>query len=155
MWKEFKEFAFKGNVMDMAVGVMIGGAFGKIVTSVVNDLIMPLVGLLTGGVDMTSLFWQISGDVRYATLADVQEAGVAYVAYGTFLSNVLDFFVIAICVFFFVKLLGRLKGQKAEEVPAAADTRLCEYCFGEVNVAATRCPHCTSMLMVAAKENGE
>lgn len=115
---EFKEFAMKGNVIDMAVGVIIGGAFGKIVSSLVSDIFMPLVGLAVGGVDFSGLFVQLGGDQKYDTLAQAQEAGVATLNYGNFLQVTFDFLIVAICIFAFIKLLSALK-KKKEEAPAA------------------------------------
>ena len=144
MLKEFKEFAFKGNVVDMAVGVMIGGAFGKIVTSAVNDLFMPLVSLLTGGLDFTSLFIALDG-ASYPTLAAAQEAGAACFAYGSFITTVLDFLIMAFCIFLMVKGINRLRAlsekNKAAEPAEEKKPRLCPYCFEEINEKATRCPH--------------
>lgn len=114
--KEFKEFAVKGNVMDMAVGVIIGGAFGKIVTSLVEDVIMPLVSVATGGVDFTNLFVNL-GEGTFKTLAEAKEAGAAVFAYGQFIQNILDFIIIALCVFFMVKGINKMK-KKKEEAPA-------------------------------------
>lgn len=114
--KEFKEFAVKGNVMDMAVGVIIGGAFGKIVTSLVEDVIMPLVSVATGGVDFTNLFVNL-GEGTFKTLAEAKEAGAAVFAYGQFIQNILDFIIIALCVFLMVKGINKLK-KKKEEAPA-------------------------------------
>ena len=116
--KEFKEFAMKGNVMDMAVGVIIGGAFGKIVTSLVNDVIMPLVSLGTGGIDFTNLFVNLSDDVKYKTLAEAQEAGASVFAYGTFIQNIIDFIIIAFCIFLMIKAMNKLK-KKEEPAPEA------------------------------------
>ncbi|MBR5694815.1 MAG: large conductance mechanosensitive channel protein MscL [Paludibacteraceae bacterium] len=116
---EFKEFAMKGNVIDMAVGVIIGGAFGKIVSSLVSDIFMPLVGLAVGGVDFSGLFVQLGGDQKYDTLAQAQEAGVATLNYGNFLQVTFDFLIVAICIFAFIKLLSSLK-KKKEEAPAPA-----------------------------------
>ena len=116
--KEFKEFAVKGNVMDMAVGVIIGGAFGKIVTSLVEDVIMPLVSKLTGGMDFTNLFINLDGK-EYKTLAAAKEAGAAVFAYGSFIQNVLDFIIIAFCIFLMIKGMNKLMKKKAEE-PAPA-----------------------------------
>jgi len=146
MWKEFKEFAFKGNVVDMAVGVMIGGAFGKIVTSIVNDMFMPLLSLVTGTIDFSSMFIAMDGN-HYATLADAQAAEVATFNYGAFLSVLIDFFLIAICIFLMVKLLNKLHRKKEEE-PAAPEEpkRKCPFCCSEIEDEATRCPHCTSVL---------
>ena len=117
--KEFKEFALKGNVMDMAVGVIIGGAFGKIVSSLVDDVIMPLIGKLTGGVSFTDLFINL-GDGDFKTLAAAKEAGAAVLAYGQFLQNILDFLIIAFCIFLMIKGINKLKKEKPEEPAAPA-----------------------------------
>lgn len=130
---EFKTFALKGNVIDMAVGVMIGGAFSKIVTSIVNDLFMPLITLLTGRISFSSLS---------IPLGEGEEAAVF--AYGNFLQTVVDFLLMALCVFLFVKLLGALR-KKPAEAPKEPP-RLCPYCRMEIAKDATRCPHCTSEL---------
>ena len=130
---EFKAFALKGNVIDMAVGVMIGGAFGKIVTSIVNDLFMPLITLLTGRINFSSLGIK---------LGEGEDAAVF--AYGNFLQTVVDFLLMAICVFLFVKLVNKLH-KKPAEAPKEAP-RLCPYCKMEIAKDATRCPHCTSEL---------
>ena len=111
--KEFKEFATRGNVVDMAVGVIIGGAFGKIVTSLVNDVSMPLIGQLTGGLDFSNLFIALSSN-HYNTLAEAKEAGVAVLAYGSFIQNVVDFLIIAFCIFLFIKGINVLKKKKEE-----------------------------------------
>ena len=116
--QEFKEFAVKGNVMDMAVGVIIGGAFGKIVTSLVNDIIMPLIGKATGGVSFTDLFINLSNDETYATLAAAKEAGVSVFAWGQFVQNIIDFLIIALCIFLMVKAINKAK-KKEEPAPAA------------------------------------
>ena len=115
---EFKEFAMKGNVMDMAVGVIIGGAFGKIVTSLVGDVLMPVISLATGGIDFTNLFVNLSDDAKYATLAAAQEAGANVFAYGQFIQNVLDFIIIAFCIFLMIKGMNKLK-KKEEPAPEA------------------------------------
>ena len=133
--QEFKEFAIKGNVVDMAVGVIIGGAFGKIVTSFVNDLIMPIIGKLTGGADFSQ---------HYATLADAQ-AATATIAYGSFLTQVLDFLIVAIVIFAALKVLVKLK-RPAAPVEEAPTTKVCPFCKSEIAIEATRCPHCTSQL---------
>ena len=118
--KEFKEFAVKGNVMDMAVGVIIGGAFGKIVTSLVGDLLMPIIGLATGGIDFTNLFVNLSDDAKYKTLAEAQEAGASVFAYGQFIQNIIDFIIVALCIFLMIKAMNKLNRKKAEpEAPAA------------------------------------
>ena len=116
--KEFKEFAMKGNVMDMAVGVIIGGAFGKIVTSLVNDVLMPVISLATGGIDFTNLFINL-GEGSYATLAQAQEAGASVFAYGSFIQNVVDFLIVAFCIFLMLKGINKLNRKKEE--PAAPE----------------------------------
>ena len=117
--KEFKEFAMKGNVMDMAVGVIIGGAFGKIVSSLVDDVLMPIIGKITGGVDFTNLFVTL-GDGEYSTLAAAKEAGAATLAYGQFIQNIIDFLIVAFCIFLMIKGMNKLNRKKEEpEQPAA------------------------------------
>ena len=116
--EDFKAFALKGNVMDMAVGVIIGGAFGKIVSSLVNDVLMPLVSKLTGGVDFTNLFVNL-GDGEFKTLKEAQDAGAAVLAYGQFIQNIVDFLIIALCIFFMVKGIAAMN-RKKEEAPAPA-----------------------------------
>lgn len=143
---EFKEFIMRGNVMDLAVAVIIGGAFQKIVTSLTNDIIMPLITLITGGLDFNNWFISLDGS-NYATLAEAQEAGAATFNYGTFLTAILDFLIIAFVIFMMVKGLNSLSRKmhpKAEEAPAAPTTKKCPYCLSEIDIKATRCPHCTS-----------
>ena len=118
-FKEFKEFAVKGNVMDMAVGVIIGGAFGKIVSSLVNDIIMPLVGKAVGNVSFTDLFINLSNDTTYETLKAAQEAGVSVFAYGQFIQNIIDFLIIALCIFLMIKAINKTK-KKEEAAPEPA-----------------------------------
>lgn len=142
--EEFKAFAVKGNVIDMAVGVIIGGAFGKIVTSLVNDIFMPIISLLTGGINVSGLFVQLSGAEKYASIDAAKEAGVATFNYGMFIQNIIDFVLIALCVFLFVKLMTNLK-KKEPEAPKK-EARKCPYCLSEIADEATRCPHCTSEL---------
>ena len=141
--KEFKEFAMKGNVVDMAVGVMIGGAFGKIVTSLVNDMFMPVLSLITGGMDTSSLFVAL-GPGEFKTIEEAQAAGVSTLNYGLFIQTIIDFLLIAICIFAFVKLISKMH-KKEEPAPAPAP-RLCPFCLQPVDDKATRCPHCTSAL---------
>lgn len=143
--KEFKDFAVKGNVVDMAVGVIVGGAFGKIVTSLVNDVIMPLVGMLTGGIDFSNLFLPLDGNT-YATLAEAEAAGAAVLKYGSFLSQVLDFLIVSFVIFIFVKKIMALGRKKEAPVEEAPKTKVCPYCKSEIAIDATRCPHCTSEL---------
>ena len=116
--KEFKEFAMKGNVMDMAVGVIIGGAFGKIVTSLVGDVLMPLISMATGGISFVDLFVNLSGDEKYKTLAEAQEAGASVFAYGQFIQNIIDFIIIALCIFLMIKGMNKMK-KKEEPAPEA------------------------------------
>lgn len=140
---EFKKFAFQGNVLDMAIGVMIGGAISKIVSSLVDDVIMPLIGLITGGFDMNSLFLCLDGN-SYPTLEAAKEAGAATLNYGTFLTYVVDFIIMALCIFLVLKLLVTIRVRK-EKAPAK-DPRRCPYCLSAIDDNAVRCPHCTSML---------
>lgn len=142
-FQEFKEFAMKGNVLDMAVGVIVGGAFGKIVTSLVSDLFMPVIGLVTGGHNIAGLFYALDGN-QYDSIEAAQQAGVGTLNYGAFFQNVIDFLIIALCIFLFVKLINKALPKKKEE-PAPAP-RLCPYCLQPVDEKATRCPHCTSEL---------
>lgn len=142
--KEFKDFAIKGNVMDMAIGVIIGGAFGKIVTSFVNDIIMPTVSLLTGKIDFNNLFIALDGQ-NYATLEAAQSAGVATLNYGTFLTTIIDFLIIALSIFIVTKKLLVAK-KKEEHIEASATTQECPYCKSSIAIGAIRCPHCTSQL---------
>ena len=140
MLKEFKEFAMKGNVLDMAIGVIIGGAFGKIVTSLVSDVLMPPLGLVLGKVDFSSLFLNLSGTPQ-PSLAAAKAAGVPTVNYGVFLQTVLDFIIIAFVIFMIVKQVNRLKTPAA---PAAATTKACPLCLSTIPIKATKCAHCTS-----------
>ena len=144
---DFKQFATKGNVVDMAVGVIIANAFTKIVNSLVNDIITPAITLLTGKIDYTNLFIALDGK-EYATLADAQAAGVSIISYGTFLTNIINFLMVAFWLFVFLKILFRVKnGRKKEEVKVEqATTKKCPYCLNEIAIEATRCGHCTSIL---------
>lgn len=142
MLKEFKEFALKGNVIDLAVGIIIGAAFNKVVQSLVNDIIMPPIGLLVGKVDFTSLFVNISGK-SYETLAEAKKAGAATINYGLFINTLVDFTIMAFVVFLMVKQINRLR---REEAPAPPSTRDCPFCLSKVPLAASRCPQCTSTL---------
>ena len=140
MLKEFKEFAMMGNVLDMAIGVIIGGAFGKIVTSLVSDVLMPPLGLVLGKVDFSSLFLNLSGTPQ-PSLAAAKAAGAPTVNYGVFLQTVLDFIIIAFVVFMIVKQVNRLKTPAA---PAAPTTKDCPLCLSTIPIRATKCAHCTS-----------
>jgi large conductance mechanosensitive channel len=144
MMSEFKTFAMRGNVVDLAVGVIIGGAFGKIVTSLVNDVVMPPVGKLLGGVDFSDLFIPLEKTTA-KTLTKAQEANVPVIAYGQFINVLIDFIIVAFCVFLLVKFLNRLSRKKETEAPAVEPaTRECPYCLSEIPKAASRCSHCTS-----------
>ncbi len=140
MWDEFKKFAMRGNVLDLAIGVIIGGAFGKIVTSLVNDIIMPPIGLLLGRVNFSNL----SG-TRYASLAEAQAAGAATINYGVFLNTVLDFVIVAVVIFVLVRQINRLQRPKPAP-PAEPTTKECPYCCSTIPIKAIRCPQCTSPL---------
>lgn len=142
MWEAFKKFAIKGNVLDVAVGVIIGGAFGKVTTSLVNDVIMPPLGLIIGKVDFSSLFINLSGQ-RYPSTAAAKAAGAPVVAYGLFINNVLDFLIVAWAVFLIVQAFQRLQKKRQPEVPT---TRECPFCSLQIPVRAVRCPECTSEL---------
>jgi large conductance mechanosensitive channel len=144
MLKEFKEFISRGNVMDMAVGVIIGAAFGKIVGSLVEDVLMPPVGLLLGKVDFSNLFVNLSG-TAYATLAEAKKAGAATLNYGLFLNAVISFLIIAFAVFLVVKQVNRLR-RAEKAAPAPPSTKECPHCFTAIPIKATRCPACTSDL---------
>lgn len=144
MKEEFKKFIMRGNVIDLAVGVIIGGAFGKIVTSLVNDVIMPLVGLLLGKIDFSNLFIAF-GPGNFNTIEEAKNAGVATLNYGLFVNNVIDFMIIAFSIFVVIRQINRFNKKQQTEV-VAVTTKQCPYCFSEINVAATRCPHCTSVV---------
>ncbi len=142
MLKEFKEFAMRGNVLDMAVGIIIGAAFGRIITSLVNDVLMPPIGLILGKVDFSSLFVNLSGP-SYATLEEARKAGASVIAYGTFLNTILDFIIVAFVIFLLIRQVNRLKKQPA---PADPTTKECPHCLSVIPIKATRCGHCTSQL---------
>ncbi len=139
--EDFKKFAMRGNVIDMAVGVIIGGAFGKIVTSVVNDIFMPPLGMLMGNVDFSNLFISLNGK-EYATLEAAKKAGAPVLAYGSFLNTVIDFLILAFIIFMMIRQINKLTPAPAPK----PEPRLCPYCKSEIADDATRCPHCTSHL---------
>ena len=138
---DFKKFAMRGNVIDMAVGVIIGGAFGKIVGSLVNDIIMPPIGMAMGKMDFKNLFLSLNGK-EYATLEAAKKAGAPVLAYGSFINTVMDFLILAFVIFIMVKQINKLTPPPAPK----PDPRLCPYCKNEIADDATRCPHCTSQL---------
>lgn len=146
MFKEFRDFAVKGNVLDMAVGIIIGAAFGKIVTSLVEDVIMPPIGLLLGKVDFANLYINLSGQ-QWESLDAAKKAGASVIRYGVFLNQTISFVIVAFAVFLLVKAVNRLRQQ--EETVEEATEKLCPYCQTDIPIAASRCPHCTSQLDVA------
>ncbi|MBN1249182.1 MAG: large conductance mechanosensitive channel protein MscL [Anaerolineae bacterium] len=144
MWDEFKKFIARGNVIDLAIGVIIGGAFGQIVTSLVKDIIMPPIGLILGKVDFANLFIDLSGQ-GYETLAAAQEAGAPTINYGTFFNTIINFLIIALVIFLIVRQINKLK-KEPEEPKGEPTTKQCPYCFTEIPIKATRCPNCTTQL---------
>ncbi len=153
MWKEFREFAMRGNVIDMAVGIIIGAAFGTIVKSLVADIIMPPIGLLLGNVDFTNLFVVIKQGVvapgPYATVEAATKAGAVTINYGIFINTVISFLIIAFAIFMVIKSLNNLKKKQEEIPPEAPTTKNCPYCYEKISLSATRCSHCTSELPAA------
>jgi large conductance mechanosensitive channel len=142
MLKEFRQFLMRGNVLDLAVAVIIGGAFGNIITSLVNDVIMPPIGLLLGKVDFGSLFFNLS-DTHYASLAEAQAAGAPTINYGVFINTVINFLLVALAIFFVIRMANRLQKPREAEAPT---TKECPYCLSTIPLQATRCPYCTSQL---------
>jgi large conductance mechanosensitive channel len=142
MLKEFKEFAMRGNVLDMAVGIIIGAAFGKIVSSLVEDVLMPPIGLLLGKVDFSSLFINLSGQ-SYPSLEAAKAAGAATLNYGIFINAIINFLIVAFAIFLLIKQVNRLTAKK-EEAPAAPSTKDCPRCLSQIPIKASRCAHCTS-----------
>ncbi len=145
MWKEFKEFIMRGNVIDLAVGIVIGAAFGAVVNSLVKDIIMPPIGLLLGKINFTDLFINLSG-TPYSSLAAAQQAGAATINYGLFINTIINFIIIALAIFFVVKGVNRLRKPAPAAAPAAPTTKECPHCFTEIPIKATHCPNCTSEL---------
>ena len=147
MFSEFKEFAMRGNVVDMAVGIIVGGAFGTIAKSLVNDVLMPPIGLLVGGMDFSNFFIVLKKGASpgpYAALADAQAAGAVTLNYGLFINSVITFLIVAVAVFLLVKSINNLR--RAAETTPSETTKNCAYCCSEIPAKATRCPHCTSDL---------
>jgi large conductance mechanosensitive channel len=145
MLKEFRDFAMRGNVLDLAVGIIIGAAFGRIVTSLVNDIIMPPIGVVLGKVDFSSLFINLTG-TPYESLAKAKDAGAATINYGVFINNLIDFVIVAFVLFLIIRQFNIMSRPK---VAPAATTKDCPYCLSAVPLKATRCPHCTSELKTA------
>jgi len=146
MLKEFRDFAMRGNVLDMAIGIIIGAAFGKIVSSFVSDILMPPLGLLLGKVDFSNLFVSLSGQ-SYPSLAAAKAAGAPTLNYGLFLNTILDFLIVAFAIFLLIRQVNRF--AKKPEAPAPPATKECPYCISAMPLKATRCPHCTSELRAA------
>ncbi len=144
MWREFKEFAVRGNVVDMAVGILVGAAFGKIVTSLVEDIVMPPIGLITGKIDFSNLYIPVSGG-EYNSLAEAKAAGEVTINYGIFINNLISFLVIGVCVFLIVKQINNLK-RKEDTQSIAPTQKSCPYCYSSISLKASRCAHCTSQL---------
>lgn len=146
-FKQFKQFAFKGNIMDLSIGVIIGAAFSKIVTSFSNDLIVPIISLFTNNINFENLFFTLDGK-EYATIELAKQANIPIVYYGNFLTTVTDFLITAICIFIAIQILQKLKFNKhtKEEEIQAVTTKQCKYCKTNIAIDATRCPHCTSLL---------
>jgi len=150
MLKEFKEFVMRGNVVDMAVGIIIGAAFGTIVKSLVSDIIMPPIGLLLGNVDFANLFTVLKEGATaagpYASLADAQSAGAVTINYGVFINTIISFIIVAFAIFLLIRKINELKKQE-KAPPAEPTTKDCPYCLTSIPIKATRCPHCTSKLV--------
>jgi large conductance mechanosensitive channel len=144
VFKEFKAFAMRGNVLDLAIGVIIGVAFGAIVTSLVNDIIMPPIGMAAGGLDFKDLFVSLNGQ-SYPSLDAAKKAGAPVIAYGNFLNTVINFLIVAFAIFLLVKQVNRFTG------PAAVTTKDCPFCLSAIPIGAKRCPHCISDLTVASR----
>jgi large conductance mechanosensitive channel len=152
-FEEFKQFAMRGSVIDLAVGIIIGAAFNGIVSSLVNDIIMPPIGMLLGNVDFTDLFINLT-DTKYDSLVAAKDAGAATINYGVFINTVINFLIVAFVIFLLIKQINRLQRQP-EEAPAEPTTKECPYCHTEIPIAAIRCPNCTSQLEgAAAAESG-
>jgi|SRR5450759_951013 large conductance mechanosensitive channel len=150
MWNEFKRFALKGSMIDLAIGIIIGGAVGKVITSFVNDILMPPIGLLLGRVNFTSLYINL-GRTRYPTFDAAQAAGAPTINIGLFLGAVIDFFLISLVIFFMVRAMNRLREMTEKKIvvtPPTPTTKECPFCKSEIAIDATRCPHCTSELTV-------
>ncbi|MCX6062591.1 MAG: large conductance mechanosensitive channel protein MscL [Caldiserica bacterium] len=151
MWNEFKKFALKGTMIDLAIGVIIGGAVGKVITSLVNDILMPPIGLLMGRVNFTSLYINL-GRTKYPTFELARTAGAPTINVGLFLNTVVDFFIISLVIFFIVRAMNRMRELSEKKVAApAATARLCPFCKTDIPIDATRCPHCTSELTAVEK----
>ena len=148
MLKEFREFIERGNVLDLAIGIVIGAAFAAVINSLVNDIIMPPIGFLLGGVNFADLFISLDGQ-EYESLTAAQDAGAATINYGLFINAVIVFLVVALVIFLIVRQINRMQREEEAEAPAEPETKDCPYCRTEIAIAATRCPNCTSQLEAA------
>jgi len=146
MLKEFKEFAMRGSVLDMAIGIILGAAFGKVVTALVTEILMPPIGMLLGHVDFSSFFINLS-ETHYATMAEAKKAGAAVIGYGMFVNTIFEFVIVAFAVFLVVRQINRLR--KPAPAPAAPELKECPFCVSSIPAKATRCPQCTSELQAA------
>lgn len=146
MFKEFKEFVTRGNVIDLAIGIVIGAAFGKIVTSFVSDILMPPIGLLLGNMDFSNLFVNLSR-THYDTIKAAKDAGAPTINYGVFLGTLVDFVIVGFAIFIVIRQINRMKRKSAQEAPA---TKECAFCASSIPIKAVRCPNCTSDLKPAA-----
>jgi large conductance mechanosensitive channel len=153
MWNEFKKFALKGSMVDLAIGVIVGGAIGRVITSLVNDILMPPIGFLLGRVNFTSLYINL-GRTKYPTFELAKAAGAPTINIGLFLGTVIDFFLISLVIFFMVRTMNRLRERFEKKVvvaPPTPTTKVCPFCKLEIAIDATRCPHCTSELTARGK----
>lgn len=149
MWKEFKEFAVRGNVIDMAVGIIIGAAFTSVVQSLVKDVMMPALGMITSNVDFANLFVVLKGGAipgPYATMQAAQDAGAVIVKYGNFINAIISFTLVAFSVFLLVRYINKLKRPQETPEPVVPKIKKCPYCFTDIAIEATRCPNCTSRI---------
>ncbi|MBP2001641.1 large conductance mechanosensitive channel [Paenibacillus shirakamiensis] len=159
--KEFKEFAVRGNVIDLAVGVIVGGAFGKIVTSLVNDIIMPPIGRVLGNVNFKDLYYPLDHDKIEAlgpgkhALAEAANAGIAVIAYGQFINTLIDFLIVSFCIFLLVKGINLLRRAEEKKPEPERATKACPYCLSDIPAQASRCAHCTSRLEDGESHEGE
>jgi large conductance mechanosensitive channel len=147
MLKDFKEFIMRGNVLDLAIAVIIGAAFGLVVESLVKDIIMPPIGLLLGNVDFNNLIWDLSGKAAGKNIDEIRKAGLATINYGAFINTIINFLIIAFVIFIVLRVYNRFKKQPAPPEPGEKD---CPYCYSSIPIKATRCPNCTSDLKTAA-----
>ena len=144
MWKEFRDFAMKGNVVDLAIGIIIGGAFGTIVSSLVNDIIMPVIGRILGSINFTDLFINLTPEKAAASLKVAKDLGAATINYGVFINAIINFLIIALVLFFLIKAMNKVR----KPAPVVINTKECPYCLTKIQLKATRCPACTSEMIM-------